>query len=107
LERLNESHQVEILWHSFELRPSGGPSVPPEDRKYIEQVDRPRMGAIAREHYGIEIKNVDIGRARRYGIDAVPALIFNHRYLVSGAQPYEALRDVVVQIKVEAGPAET
>ncbi len=31
----------------------------------------------------------DVEQAYQYGLTGVPALIFNHKYLVSGAQPYE------------------
>jgi predicted DsbA family dithiol-disulfide isomerase len=37
----------------------------------------------------------DIAEAYYYGLTGVPALIFGSRYLVSGAQPYEVLREVV------------
>jgi predicted DsbA family dithiol-disulfide isomerase len=36
------------------------------------------------------------------GIDAIPAHIFGRRYLVLGAQPYEALKQVVDRLGVEA-----
>jgi predicted DsbA family dithiol-disulfide isomerase len=49
--------------------------------------------------------NVDIDQAQRYGISSVPALIFNNKYLVSGAQPYDVLKDVVRQIQAEDGAA--
>jgi predicted DsbA family dithiol-disulfide isomerase len=49
--------------------------------------------------------NVDIDQARRYGITGVPALVFNNKYLVSGAQPYDVLKDVVKQIEAEDGAA--
>jgi len=34
-------------------------------------------------------------------LTGVPALIFNNRYLVSGAQPYEVLRQVVEKVQEE------
>jgi predicted DsbA family dithiol-disulfide isomerase len=37
----------------------------------------------------------DIDTARRYGLNGAPAMIFNDRYLVSGAQPVEVLRQAV------------
>ena len=40
----------------------------------------------------------DIQFARQNGLDGVPALVFENRYLVSGAQPVEQLRQVVDQI---------
>jgi predicted DsbA family dithiol-disulfide isomerase len=39
--------------------------------------------------------------ARQYGLNGVPALVFDNRYLVSGAQPFDVLRRVVDQITAE------
>lgn len=46
----------------------------------------------------------DVQTAREYGLNGVPALIFDNQYLVSGAQPLETLRDVVEKV-VEARQA--
>ena len=35
--------------------------------------------------------------ARQYGINAIPAFIFDDKYLISGAQPVEAFRQVLNQ----------
>lgn len=43
----------------------------------------------------------DIEIAHTYGLNGVPALIFDNRYLVSGAQPAEVLRRVVAQVLAE------
>lgn len=43
----------------------------------------------------------DVDTARLYGLNGVPALIFNNKYLVSGAQPVEVLRQVVERIVAE------
>ena len=43
----------------------------------------------------------DIELARQYGLDAVPALIFAEKYLVSGAQPYDLLKRVVEKVQEE------
>lgn len=43
----------------------------------------------------------DIDIARAYGINGVPALIFDNRYAVSGAQPADVLRRVVEKIVSE------
>lgn len=43
----------------------------------------------------------DIDQAHEYGLDAVPALVFDNRYLVVGAQPYDVLRQVVEKIQKE------
>ncbi len=36
----------------------------------------------------------DVAQAHNYGLHAVPALVYNNKYLVSGAQPYEVLAQV-------------
>jgi predicted DsbA family dithiol-disulfide isomerase len=53
------------------------------DETYIAQVD------------------ADIYQAHRYGLSGVPALIFENKYLISGAQPPEVLRQVVDQLEAE------
>lgn len=39
--------------------------------------------------------DADVEQARMYGLSGVPALIFEQKYLVSGARPYEFLAEVV------------
>jgi predicted DsbA family dithiol-disulfide isomerase len=41
----------------------------------------------------------DVVQAYRMGISGVPALVFERKYLVSGAQPYDVLKQVVEQIQ--------
>jgi len=171
LEKLKQSHQVTVQWRSFELRPPGSPPLPPEYRARIEAA-RPRLVAMAREQYGLEInvgpfginsrpaligakfaeangrgdayhqavfraywqESQDIGQreilaqvaaaagldqaaflaaldndaylqavladveqAYAYGLSGVPALVYNNKYLVSGAQPYAVLAQVAEQ----------
>ncbi len=43
----------------------------------------------------------DIGWAQTNGLNGVPALVFQQKYLVSGAQPYDVLTRIVEQIRVE------
>jgi predicted DsbA family dithiol-disulfide isomerase len=43
----------------------------------------------------------DIAQAQEYGLNGVPALIFDGKYLVSGAQPYETLVKVIEQIQTQ------
>jgi predicted DsbA family dithiol-disulfide isomerase len=45
--------------------------------------------------------SVDIGLAREYGLDGVPALVFAEKYLVVGAQPYNTLKQVIEKIQEE------
>ena len=43
----------------------------------------------------------DIDLAHAYGLNGVPALVFDNRYLVSGAQPPDVLRSIVAQIAAD------
>lgn len=175
MEKLTHSHGVEVVWHSYELRPKGSPPLPPE---YLARIKagQPRLLQIARDNYGLEINpgphgissrdaligakyaeaqghgpayhaatlraywqrandigerailgmiaqsigldetafrlalddpqydqqvSDDVEQAYQYGLNGVPALIFNHKYLVSGAQPYEVLVRVVEKLQTE------
>ena len=164
-----------MAWRSFELRPGEAPPPPPEYKEKI-MAGRPRLYAIAKEQYGLELnqgpwgidsrpaligakyaeaqgvgrayhegvlhaywheaKNIaevdvlvaiakeagleeeafrtalqepqweqavlgDVATAHNYGINGVPALVFENKYLVSGAQPYDVLMQVVEQIQSE------
>lgn len=167
-------------WRSFELRPREAPPLPPEYKEKI-MAGRPRLYAIAKEQYGLDLnqgpwgidsrpaligakyaeaqgvgpayhagvlqaywheaKNIedrdvlveiaeqaglehaaflaaldappyeeavlgDVATAHSYGINGVPALVFQNKYLVSGAQPYEVLIQVVDQIRKEEANTE-
>ena len=63
-----ESHGVSLQWHSFELRPRGAPPISAEYRAKIE-AGRPRVYAVAREQYGLEMN------PGPFGFDSRPALI--------------------------------
>ena len=43
----------------------------------------------------------DIAWAHTNGINGVPALVFQGKYLVSGAQPYDVLTKIVEQVQAE------
>jgi len=45
--------------------------------------------------------SADVQLAHEYGLNGVPALIFADKYLVSGAQPYELLKQVVEKVQEE------
>jgi predicted DsbA family dithiol-disulfide isomerase len=68
LDALQETDNVEVVWHSYELRPAGSPPMPAEYRARIEQGWQ-HLNRVASETYGIELKN------RRLGVDSRPALI--------------------------------
>lgn len=44
----------------------------------------------------------DVDLARQYGLNSVPAIVFDMRYLVSGAQPYPVLVEAVEQLMAES-----
>jgi predicted DsbA family dithiol-disulfide isomerase len=68
LEKLQASHDVEVEWRSYELRPKGSPPMPPEYKARIE-ANQPRLHAMAREQYGLELKQGP------FLIDSRPALV--------------------------------
>ncbi len=43
----------------------------------------------------------DVQQAFQYGLSGVPALVYNNKYLVSGAQPYELLAEVAEKAAAE------
>jgi len=45
----------------------------------------------------------DVAQAQAYGLTGVPALVFNNKYLIPGAQPYAALAQAVEQIQAQSG----
>jgi predicted DsbA family dithiol-disulfide isomerase len=54
--------------------------------------------ALSEKDYDHQVTR-DVLTAYQSGINGVPALIFDGKYFVSGAQPYEVLADVVEQIE--------
>ena len=62
------------------------------------------LTALNDESYEDQVE-ADVEQAYQYGLTGVPALIFNNRYLVSGAQPYEVLQQVVEKVEVDASGA--
>lgn len=58
------------------------------------------LAALSHPLYEAQVED-DIEQAYQYGLTGVPALIFGGRYLVSGAQPYEALKQVVEKVEAE------
>jgi predicted DsbA family dithiol-disulfide isomerase len=172
LERLKDSHAVDVHWRSFELRPAGT-ALPPGYRERILAA-RPRLEELAKVQYGLDINSgpfginsrsallgakfaeakglgdayhkavfdaywqkgqsiedpavlreiagqvgldpddfdaalkdprydaevaADIAQAQAHGLHGVPALVFDNKYLVSGAQPYDVLTRIVEQIE--------
>lgn len=104
-----ESKGLGLAWHEAamraywqEARDIGDTAVLAE---LAESVGLPRdefLRALQDPTFDAEVQ-ADVEIARDYGLNGVPALIFNNRYAVSGAQPAGVLRRVVAQIASEAG----
>ena len=47
----------------------------------------------------------DIEQARQFGLNSVPAMVFDSRYLISGAQPYEVLVQATEHVQEELAKA--
>jgi len=58
------------------------------------------LTALYDEHFENQV-SADIEQAFAYGLRGVPAMVFNNKYLVSGAQPYEMLVQVAEKARVE------
>ena len=56
--------------------------------------------ALSNSEYAEEV-DFDVAQAREYGLDGVPALVFDNKYLVMGAQPYQTLANAVEKLKTE------
>lgn len=48
----------------------------------------------------------DMAQAYAYGLSGVPAVVFENRYLVSGAQPYDVFRQVTEKVLEENAQAD-
>lgn len=177
VEKLAANHDVEVAWHSYELRPAGSPPMPEAYLKRIEAA-QPQLRHIAKTQYGIEIKqgpmgissraahvgakyaaekgvghdfsqkvyeaywlegksiddldllqaiaesvgldgaafraalndetydtqvSIDEEQAQMMQLGGVPAMIFAQKYLISGAQPYDALVNILAQVEQREG----
>ena len=56
--------------------------------------------ALSDPHYEAEV-DADIAQAREFGLEGVPAVVFDDKYLITGAQPYATLARAVEQILTE------
>jgi predicted DsbA family dithiol-disulfide isomerase len=63
------------------------------------------LKALAEPKYDEQVQ-LDIDQARQYGLNGVPALVFDNRYLISGAQPYPVLVQATEQVQEELAKAE-
>jgi predicted DsbA family dithiol-disulfide isomerase len=52
-----------------------------------------------------DLVDADRQEANRLGLQGVPALLFSHKYLISGAHPYEFLQKAVEKLHPESSPS--
>ncbi len=78
-----------------------------EDKAILQEVAEtaglevePFIEALGSEEYESQV-SADISQAFQFGLSGVPALVFENKYLVSGAQPLEVLTQVVEQVMGE------
>jgi len=62
-------------------------------------LDRDDFAAAWADTPFVAAMEADCEQARQYGLHAVPALIINRHYLISGAQPYPVLKRIIAQIQ--------
>ncbi|GAA3708711.1 DsbA family oxidoreductase [Microlunatus aurantiacus] len=66
-------------------------------------LDRTEVVAALTDHrYQADVK-ADVAQAAAYGINGVPFYVFDQKYGVSGAQETETFRQVLEQVRAEAG----
>lgn len=65
LKRLAETHDIQLTWHAFELRPFGSPPPDAQYRQFIAE-KTPAMVAMAKTQYGVEINQGPFGIDSRW-----------------------------------------
>lgn len=65
LKRLEETHDIELTWHAFELRPFGSPPPDAQYRQFIAE-KTPAMVAMAKAQYGVDIQQGPFGIDSRW-----------------------------------------
>jgi len=106
LEKLRTTHRIALHWRAYELRPPGSPPIP---AAYMEHIHRmtPRLHAIAREHYGIQLNRGPFGittRTAHIGAKYAQAQGLGDRYHMAVFRAYfeqgEAIDDLHVLTRV-------
>ena len=91
-------HEAMFKAHFIEDRDFGDPQILAD---LAEEVGLNRDDFLAAVENGVYAEQVDadVAQAHAYGITGVPGTIIQGKYMVSGAQPLEALQDIVQQVK--------
>ena len=102
-----ESKELGLAYHDAVMRAYWQEARNIGDRSVLgdiaEAIGLPReeyLAALDDPVYDAQVQ-ADIDIAHAYGLNGVPALIFDNRYVLSGAQPAEVLRRVINQIASE------
>lgn len=102
-----ESQGAGLAWHEAVMRAYWQEARDIGDRAVLAEIAAALgfgrdefLGALDDPGFDAQVQ-ADIDLAHAYGLNGVPALVFDNRYLVSGAQPAEVLRNVVAQIVAE------
>lgn len=78
LKELAQNYEIDVRWHSFELRPQGSPPVPPEYQKRIAET-QPQLADMLRQQFGVEVQFGPMG------VNSRPALIADKYAEAQGA----------------------
>jgi predicted DsbA family dithiol-disulfide isomerase len=93
-------HRAVFRAHWQELRDISSPDTLADIAVAIGLDEAAFRAALADEQYIVEVET-DEYWAYQHGLGGVPAFIFGNRYLISGAQPVEVLRQVADQCIAE------
>lgn len=88
LKDLQTTHDVDIRWHAYELRPEGSPPMPAAYRAKIDQA-RPKFNQMMREQHGIDVE------PGPFGIVSRPALVATQWAEAQGPESGAQFHDTV------------
>lgn len=91
-------HEAMFKAHFIEDRDFGDPEILTDLAEEVG-LDRAEFAAAIENHTYAAAVDHDVAQAQAYGIQGVPGMIIAGKYMVSGAQPFEALEDIVRQVK--------
>lgn len=116
LKELEQSHDIEVIWHSYELRPKGSPPMPAEYRERIK-ASQPQVGEMIRDNFGVDVRFGPLETSSRLaliadkyaeaqGVDVGKAFhaAVNHAYWIDGENigDVEVLKRIGQQVGLDA-----
>ena len=95
--------QLKLALFDLYFKQAGDPSNHQALLKCVEEVGLsvPAAEAVLTSDQYVEEVHADQALSQSQGVTAVPAFIFNNKYLVSGGQPKEAFIDVLQELEKE------